>query len=83
MNFTYMEKFRFIKLFNVKSVPINIHWSLSLFFICLMLAGFINLDLLFLVLIYCFIILIMLLHELGHMWFAYRLGLKTVQIELY
>ena len=75
-----MLKFRFLKLARYKGVPIYSHWSLSLALFVILIFG-ISSPALFLFAFTSW--LIMLIHELGHMFVASRLGLNTLKIELY
>lgn len=75
-----MDKFKFITLFNLKGVPVKIHWSLSIILFLALIAGIFEFSLIVGAISFWSI---MLIHELGHMWFASRLGLDTLKIELY
>lgn len=75
-----MEKYKLIKLFDIKGVPVNVHWSLSVILVLVFLGGLSDISLLVGAVSFWSV---MLIHEIGHMWFATRLGLSTVKIDLY
>ena len=64
----------------IRGVPVKTHWSLSLVLLLVCLGGVADISL---VVGAASFFGIMLVHELGHMWFATRQGLKTEGIELY
>jgi len=75
-----MEKYKFITLFSIKNTPIQIHWSFTILLILIFLISLSNISVAIIAILFWGI---MLIHELGHMWFASRLGLKTININLY
>lgn len=75
-----MEKLKLFRIFTVKGVPIYMHWSLTLVWLVGILGSFNDLSFFLGAASFWGI---MLLHELGHMWFASRRGLATERIELY
>ena len=75
-----MNKLKFVRIFSLKGVPIQIHWTLILVMFLISLIGFPNLSLVVLAVILLFVVLV---HELGHMWFVSRYGLETIDIKLY
>jgi len=75
-----INKYRYINVFKFRNVPIRMHYSLTLVLIVVYLYGFINTY--FLIGAFA-LTLIMLAHELGHMWFANRKGLEVYQINLF
>lgn len=74
------QKYHFIEIFKFKGVPIMFHWS-TLVIVLLIFITSISNTTFPISLMYWLIILIG--HELGHMWFASRLDLKSTKIEIY
>jgi len=70
----------FTTLFKVKNVPIRFHWSLFVFVVAIVVASLINGD--FPIVVFA-LLFVLIAHELGHMWFASHLGLKSSHIDLY
>jgi len=75
-----INKYRYITLFKFRNVPIRIHYTLTITLLAVYFYGFINTF--FLVAAFS-LTLVLLVHELGHMWFANRLGLKVHEINLF
>ena len=75
-----MNKYKLIKLFEFRGVPVNIHWSLSVILIIVILGSLSDISLIVGAFSFWSI---MLIHEFGHMWFATRQGLRTYSIDLY
>jgi len=75
-----MNKIRFIKLFTYRGMRIKMHWSLTLIVILGLLGGLLDISVPVGTLSF---LLVLFIHELGHVWFAARFGLKTLKIELY
>ncbi len=67
------------RIFNLKGVPVYVHWSLTGFTLIAIVLALFNINFLAIAMVFP---LLMLIHELGHMWFASRLGLNTEKIEL-
>lgn len=72
-------KYKFIE-FKVMGIPVKIHFSIVLAVIVLVLVGFSDK---FLSIGGFSLILIMLIHELGHAWLAKKNDLAVYSIELY
>ena len=75
-----MNEFQFIKLFKFQHVPIYTHYSLALVLLFVLAASFQYPVLLVSVIS---ILALTLIHELGHMLLASKLGLKTYRINLF
>ena len=65
----------YLKLFRFKNIPIRAHWTVPL--VCLMFGG-----LRFAPGLWLGILLVILLHELGHAFFVKRFGLVNLGIDL-
>ncbi|WP_163835411.1 zinc metalloprotease [Spartinivicinus ruber] len=75
-----MKNIKYIKILTLNGVPINMHWSLCITLLVILAAGISD----FSVILGGFSFWgIMLLHELGHMYFASRLNLQTIKIDLH
>jgi len=70
----------FTTLFSIKNVPIRFHWSLLVLMVSISIAMIIKGS--FPTVVFA-LLFILITHELGHMWFASRLGLKSTHIDLY
>ncbi|OAL60559.1 hypothetical protein A6R74_17690 [Halomonas sp. ALS9] len=75
-----MTNFKYIKLFVICGVPVFMHWSLSMVLLLLVLYSAADVSMLIAAISF---FTIMFFHELGHMWFAAKLGLKSLKIKLY
>ncbi len=75
-----MEEFRYISLFKFQKVPIYAHWSLCIIMLFVVVLSF---QYSFIFVSVISILAIMLIHELGHLLLANKLGLKTYRINLY
>lgn len=75
-----MRKLEYLKLFTISGVPVFIHWSLS---VPLVLIAMLAVSEISMVIVAISIFMVMLIHEVGHMWFASKLGLRPVQISLH
>jgi Zn-dependent protease len=76
----YIKKFKYIKLFEIQGVPINIHFSLSIILLLMFIGGISEPSLILGGVCFWGI---MLAHELGHMYVATKLRLNTLKINLY
>lgn len=65
----------YLKLFSIQGIPIRAHWSVPL--VCVMFGG-----LRFAPGLWLGILLVILLHELGHAFFVKRFGLVNLGIDL-
>jgi len=65
----------YLKLFSIQGIPVRAHWSVPL--VCLMFGG-----LRFAPGLWLGILLVILLHELGHAFFVKRFGLVNLGIDL-
>ena len=70
----------FTTLFTVKGVPVRFHWSLLVLVVAIVIATVTRGEFPTVVFALLFVIIA---HELGHMWFASRLGLRSTHIDLY
>jgi len=70
----------FTEVFRVKGVPIRFHWSLMLLLFFIFLTSIVNGRFPMGVIA---IGVILVVHELGHMWFATLKGLRSYKIDLY
>ncbi|MEH6457631.1 MAG: site-2 protease family protein [Cocleimonas sp.] len=75
-----MAEFKFIKLLKFRNVPIYVHWSLGIVMLFVIVASF---QYSFLIISVVSILFVTLIHELGHLLLANKLGLKTVRINMY
>ncbi len=75
-----MKEFQFIKLFRFRNTPIYAHWSLCIVMLIVIVA---SIKYSFLLISVISILFVTLIHELGHMLLANKLGLKTIRINLY
>ena len=75
-----MGKFKFIKLFTIKGVPIFFHWSSIIILVLIIIAGISYIPT---IIGGISIFALVLLHELGHFLMASRLGLTTNYINIY
>ncbi|MFC4877234.1 site-2 protease family protein [Microbulbifer halophilus] len=75
-----MRKLEYLKLFSISGVPVFIHWSLS---VPLVLIAVLAVSEISMLIVAISILMVMLIHEIGHMWFASKLGLRSVRISLY
>jgi len=74
-----MERLKYIPLFKIANTPIFMHWSL---YVVLVFAAVASVNDIAILLGAISFWSIMLIHELGHMMVARRLGLDTFRIEL-
>jgi len=75
-----LKKYEFIELFKLNNVPIRFHWSTSLILFLILITAVSNTQ--FPISVFAFLIIV-ISHELGHMWFAYKLNLKSIKIDIY
>ncbi|MCX4027672.1 hypothetical protein H0A36_11480 [Endozoicomonas sp. SM1973] len=75
-----MKDVKYIKICTLKGVPINLHWSLAIVLLLILAGGASDFSIILGGLSFWSILL---LHELGHMYFASKLNLQTVKIDLH
>lgn len=74
------SRFQYLRLFQVYKVPVYLHWPLSIAIAIAITLSLFNISYLIAAISISFV---MLIHELGHMWFASRYKLETLRIELH
>lgn len=75
-----LKKYEYIKTISIKGIPIYFHWLLTTLLVLISVTAIVNQSMPIGLMALLFVLI---LHELGHAWFASRLGLNAYFIKIY
>ena len=75
-----LKKYEYIKIISIKGIPVYFYWLLNILLLLIGVTAIINQSIPIGLVALLFILVV---HELGHAWFASRLGLNTYLIKIY